>query len=234
MVCAGCNDIHIVGACRVQRLLKADGSGAAANLALISNKSAANHPFLPMQVNNAAAQRLFAGQMHVKMHMQQKGGGAGGGKAKAARAGKKAAGADGGAAAAAAGAGGSGGHASRRGAGDGAAYPHQQHQQQRPQAAQQQWHQPEDPIDLCDDDDEEEDGSNSLRVTVVMKALMDLNAYLRKLRGVGRAPFQTVALQRVRGAVGSSRRAVVVVVARLDAGQRMMRAPSAPQMPIRA
>lgn len=188
-----------------QRLLQADGSSVAVNFALVSQTSW-HPPPLPMQVNNAAAQRLFAGQMHVKMHMQQKGGGAGG-KAKAARAGKKAAGADGGAAAAAAaGAGGSGGgHASGRGAGVGAAYPHQQHQHQRQQAAQQQWHQPEDPIDLCDDDDEEEDGSNSLRVTVVMKALMDLNAYLRKLRGVGRAPFQTVALQRVRGLWGKQR-----------------------------
>ena len=156
-------------------------------------------PPFSLQVNNAAAQRLFAGQLHVKMHMQQKGGGSGGGKAKAARTSKKAAG-DGGAAAAAAAAGG-GEQASGRGAVGAGGY--QQHQQQH--AAQQQYQQLEDPIDLCDDDDEE-DGSNSLRVTVVMKALMDLNAFLRKQRGVGRAPFQTVALQRVRVSGGRGAR----------------------------
>ncbi len=158
------------------------------------HRRAPRPPTPAIQVNNAAAQRLFAGQLHVKMHMQQKGG-SGGAKAKAARTTKKAGG-DGGAAAAAAA--GGGGQPSGRGAGGGGGYQqHQQHQQSQQQATQQQWHQPEDPIDLCDDDDEE-DGSNSLRVTVVMKALMDLNAFLRKQRGAGRAPFQTVALQRVR------------------------------------
>lgn len=165
------------------------GCTCCCTVSMLCCHSACLIPPYTLQVNNAAAQRLFAGQLHVKMHMQQKGGGSGSGKAKAARTSKKAGGDGGAAAAAAAASAAGGGQASGRGAVNSAGY--QQHHHQH---AAQQYQQLDDPIDLCDDDDEED---GSLRVTVVMKALMDLNAFLRKQRGAGRAPFQTVALQRV-------------------------------------